>query len=257
MVQLVDGNLMPSPCGKCPPCIKRRVSQWSFRLQASEKHAETAYFVTLTYDTDNVPITKNGFMTLNQRDVQLFFKKLRKGHIGKPIKYYYCGEYGGNKKRPHYHVILLNSTPEAIEKAWTHGKPHFGAVNGASIGYTLKYLHKGKTVPMHANDDRFPEFSRMSKRVGLEYLTDDMKKWHHADLVNRGYVPLPGDIKCAMPRYYKNKLYSDDQKEEIMVNAQLADRTDLTEEQHRNIIQGRLAAYRNFRKQAETGRNKI
>lgn len=163
-----EGVWQAFPCGKCEPCLKARTSSWSFRLMQEGKQAEFAHFVTLTYDTTHVPITARGFMSLSKRDVQLFFKRLRKLKPNARIKYYVCGEYGGHTMRPHYHAILFNSCPADICKAWTiDGKPignvHFGDVSGASIGYTLKYMMKEAVIPMHANDDRIKEFALMSK----------------------------------------------------------------------------------------------
>lgn len=177
-IQIKDtkhGGLVTVPCGKCETCKKRRVSQWSFRLMQQDKHADSAYFITLTYDTTNVPITRRGYMVLRKRDLQLFFKRLRKreGSVQdvlhdkrdkKPIKYYAVGEYGGQFKRPHYHVILFNlSSPELVLDTWNKGEVHFGFVSGASVGYTLKYMSKQSQIPMHKNDDRIREFALMSK----------------------------------------------------------------------------------------------
>lgn len=151
------------PCGKCPPCLARRASSWSFRLMQQEKVSSNAHFITLTYDTTHVPLTENGFMSLRKRDVQLFFKRLRKAQGDNRIKYYLCGEYGGKTYRPHYHILLYNVQLELIQPAWSLGQVHYGTVTGASIGYTLKYMTKEKRIPLHQNDDRVPEFSLMSK----------------------------------------------------------------------------------------------
>lgn len=42
-----------------------------------------------------------------------------------------------------------------------------------------------------------------------------MMAWHYADLYNRMYVNLPGGKKCAMPRYFKQKLYTDEERQEV------------------------------------------
>lgn len=52
------------PCGKCLTCKKTKVLQWSHRMQQELKVSYSAYFVTLTYNTESVPITDKGFMTL-------------------------------------------------------------------------------------------------------------------------------------------------------------------------------------------------
>lgn len=165
---------IPVPCGKCPPCLKRRSNQWAFRLQQHEKVSSSAIFLTLTYDNHSVPITDKGFMTLHKPDFQKFMKRLRKLHPkGKSLKYYAVGEYGSTNYRPHYHAILYNADitvedQSLLEQAWSLdgipiGHIHVGLVSGASIAYTVKYIHKGKLIPVHSNDDRLPEFSLMSK----------------------------------------------------------------------------------------------
>lgn len=213
---LKEGDeLIPCPCGKCLPCLKRRVSAWSFRLMQEDKRSDSALFVTLTYDTNHVPITPRGFMTLRKSDVQKFMKRLRKRHTGKPLKYYYAGEYGGKTMRPHYHMILFNAEHKDVEASWQLGQVHYGTVSEASVGYTLKYIVKPGKIPLHKNDDRQPEYSNMSKRLGDNYLTPKIIKWHKNDLVSRTYVPLPGGQKAPMARYYKDKIYSKREKADI------------------------------------------
>lgn len=219
---------MALPCGKCPACMKRRTSGWSFRLIKEGERSETALFVTLTYDTKYVPLTKNGYMSLNKRHIQTYMKRLRKLSDRK-LKYYVCGEYGSKRDRPHYHMIIFNADPEKVERAWSEykagigfipfGSIYIGEVNEASIGYTLKYMQKPGKIPKHQNDDRQKEFSLMSKGLGSNYVTSNMLNWHHNDLLNRMYVPLKGGKKIAMPRYFKDKLYSETQK--LMINNHL------------------------------------
>lgn len=216
----VTGELVVVPCGKCPDCKGRRVSGWSFRLMLEEKRCESAYFVTLTYDRDHCPRTDRGFMTLRKSDVQKFFKRLRKSLPEAKIKYYAAGEYGTRNWRPHYHIILFNADKLSIEKAWRDegksiGGIDIGTVTGASIGYTLKYITKEKRIPLHRNDDRIPEFALMSKGLGSAYITDRMKKWHTADLENRMYLTTTDGKKVSMPRYYKDKMYTESERERI------------------------------------------
>lgn len=210
---------MAFPCGKCPQCLKRRVSAWSFRLMQEESVSKSANFITLTYDTLHIPITERGFLNLCKRDVQLFFKRLRKSHSSNGesavIKYYCVGEYGGRTKRPHYHILIFNAKLELIQPAWNLGAIHYGTVTGASVGYCLKYMTKTKKIPMHKNDDRTPEFSLMSKGIGESYLNDTMVRWHHKDKNNRMYCNLLDGKKIAMPRYYKNKIYTDEERKQI------------------------------------------
>lgn len=189
-----------------------------------EKVSSSAFFITLTYDTTHVPISRNGFLTLNKRDPQLFFKRLRKLTSSldpkRIIKYYLCGEYGTDNKRPHYHAIIFNVIdPIHVDQSWHLGQTHFGTVCGASVGYTLKYMEKQKQIPAHINDDRQPEFSLMSKGLGESYITEAVKRYHHADLANRMCLDIEDGKKIAMPRYYKNKIYHENQRQAIAFHA--------------------------------------
>ena len=223
------------PCGKCPLCLNRRASGWSFRLLQEGLHAESAYFITLTYDTNYVPITDKGFMSLDKRDLQLFFKRVRKAHgNGKSnIKYYAVGEYGSKRLRPHYHIIIYNLeldlllTKEDLKmleytdydgkyhiqmSSWGLGTVTFGKVCGASVGYTLKYISKPGKIPMFKGDDRVKEKAYMSKGLGKIYLSEKMIQWHKADLLNRMYLNVSDGKKASMPRYYKDKIYSKEER---------------------------------------------
>lgn len=217
------------PCGKCYNCKRRRASSWSVRLMKEYERSMSGYFVTLTYDTKYVPITDKGFMTLNKKHLQTFFKRLRQWH-GKnhtSIKYYAVGEYGGKTFRPHYHIIIFNANIEFIEKSWSEcinkklalhrplGQIHYGTLTEASVGYTLKYISKAKRIPLHSNDDRIPEFSLMSKGLGTNYLSENMIKWHKAKPEERIYIPLKDNKKAPMPRFFKEKIYDEYEKEKI------------------------------------------
>lgn len=219
-------GIMSVPCGRCPGCFARRMAGWTFRLMQQAKRAISAEFITLTYDNQNVPRTPNGFLTLRTRDLQLFFKRLRRAHpIGHvPIKYYTAGEYGSRFMRPHYHLILFNANNDLVEQCWSdeHGESrglvHFdGSISEASVGYTLKYMCKTSRIPLHANDDRLQERSWMSKGLGIDYLTKAMVSWHLADVYGRMYLNMLGGRKVHMPRYYRDKLYTPAEKEEIGV----------------------------------------
>ena len=71
------GEEIPLPCGKCPYCLNRRANNWIFRLQQELKRADSALFVTLTYD--NPPLSYSYVRpTVYKPDVQKFFKRLRK-----------------------------------------------------------------------------------------------------------------------------------------------------------------------------------
>jgi len=83
-------------------------------------YCDSMHWVTLTYA--NPPLSFNNLLpTLYKRDVQNFFKRLRRiprDYSDKPIKYYLCGEYGSDRSRPHYHAIIFNSDQDSITETW-------------------------------------------------------------------------------------------------------------------------------------------
>lgn len=215
---------VPVPCGKCPPCKMRRVNGWVFRMLQEDKRQEFSHFVTFTYDTRCVPISDNGFMTLRKQDFQRFMKRLRKLCVGSSVKYYAVGEYGTNNGRPHYHAVVFGvPDPQFFSDAWPFGSVHVGSVSGDSIAYTMKYIDKPSFVRKHGRDDREPEFPLMSKRLGDNYLTDEMVGYHKADL-SRMYVVKEGGYRVGIPRYYRDKIYSDeDRRLQVAIAQHVAD----------------------------------
>lgn len=209
---------VPVPCGRCPNCKLRRVNSWVFRLLQEDKVSTSGHFITLTYDTRHVPISPNGFMTLQKQDFQKFMKRLRKQCPTAKLKYYACGEYGSSNNRPHYHAIVFNCPDENMYvNAWELGSIHIGKVSGDSIAYTMKYIDKQKGKKLHARDDRQPEFPLMSKGLGANYLSEQMINYHKAD-ISRLYATKQGGHQIALPRYYRNKIYSEeDQKNQVFL----------------------------------------
>jgi hypothetical protein len=220
----------PVPCGRCPSCLNRRINDWVFRLTQERKVSTTSYFVTLTYNNDNVPISENGFMTLDKPDVQKFMKRLRKRNQSK-IKYFAVGEYGSLRKRPHYHMIIFNvDDKDYIRQSWKLGTVDIGTVSTDSIAYTLKYLDKGKIIPQHSRDDRLKEFSLMSKGLGADFMTQAMVNFYQND-ISRIYI-LSNGHKRSMPRYYRKKIF-----DAVQRDAQMQYINDLMEQQEEEAYQ--------------------
>lgn len=125
------------PCGRCYNCVQTKRSVWTFRILMELRDAESAYFITLTYDEKNVPMVQQWdgsiVQTLKSEELTKFFKSLRMkilkdtskypvqmeryrwqkkseitGKFSPRLRYFAVGEYGGRTKRPHYHIILYN-----------------------------------------------------------------------------------------------------------------------------------------------------
>jgi hypothetical protein len=147
-------------------------------------------FVTLTYSDDFLPYGG----TLVLRDFQLFLKRLRK-RCG-PVRFFHCGEYGDETKRPHYHALLFGFRPEDSElysrsseyslftspllsSLWPFGHSTFGEVTFETAAYVARYVTKKITGSRAAEHYRWvdpdtgevvqrqPEYCTMSRRPGI------------------------------------------------------------------------------------------
>lgn len=217
------GQEQALPCGKCPVCLNKRISSWSFRLMQEEKNSYSSLFITLTYATKHLPITDNGFKTVSRQDVVKFLKRLRKAHDTDPdlqrysksitrLKYFLAAEYGTETKRPHYHLILFNCRSKHIAPSWGLGDVHFGTVNEASVGYTLKYINKPPVAKKHKRDDRVPEFQLMSKGLGKNYLGDfEYEKYQYCNRkeyfkTHRNFLVSPWILDTQRLRFHQPRI---------------------------------------------------
>lgn len=242
-------------------CLQKRRNEWAFRLKQELKIAESAYFVTLTYDDENLPLynlrTKSFFpkkyipaepftVSLKKMDVQLFLKRLRHDLIefevnptkklsGLKFKYFIVGEYGTETKRPHYHCLFFNinslqKVDELLLKNWKHGHIHVGSVTSKSISYTAKYVIN-KAIQ---EEDRQSPFAIMSKRpaIGSNYLNTH-SNYHQTNSVFYGQE---NGTKIGLPRYYRDKIFSKLDLEEnlLKVRAIIDEKINLEEEQFKN-----------------------
>lgn len=199
------------PCGKCSICQTRRRNDWSIRLQEELKEHDRAIFLTLTYSPEHLHWDSCG-AHLYKRDLQLFFKRLRKA-LSTKVRYYAIGEYGTNTNRPHYHAIVFGISSRShstIERAWNKGLIHIGDVTPASIQYTTKFHVNKKAAPLGLA----PEFAVMSTKpaIGHSYIKR-MQNHHDGKIENNYYQDF--QTKRHLPRYYRDKLYSEAERQEI------------------------------------------
>lgn len=184
--------------------------------------------VTLTYNAEHLRGP-----SLVKRDLQLYMKRLRK-EFGKGIRFYACGEYGENNKRPHYHVVLFNHdfddkrfykksktgdslyTSDTAERIWAQGFCVIGEVTFESCAYIARYIVDKMTGPLAAEwyvdqstgEIIEPEFTNMSRRpgIGSRYFEKfGAEVYTHDSVIVRGSEVRP-------PRFYDVKMDGIDPK---------------------------------------------
>lgn len=212
---LDTGKRRVVPCGKCPACLKNYQHQWIVRLKEELKHSQAAFFVTLTYEDDS-----KGFQ---KKECQRFLDRLQHKckYNGVRMKYFLISEYGHNTGRAHHHAQLfldkfLDGFPEMIVKSWKLGFVQVGSCTGASIVYCTKYVLKDwpndldwSEHPDHLNPNKC---RLISKKIGFDFITPEMRKYYQ-DMMSIHYVD--NGVMSQMPRYYVDKIFTDDQVKEI------------------------------------------
>lgn len=207
------------PCGKCIPCLKRRQSDWVFRLTHEYKSSISGYFITLTYDEDHVPTRLIDGAVRNvlcKRDIQLWLKRLRRHIEPYRVRYLLCGEYGPTTLRPHYHVILFNfpvhlDVVKVVNDSWNKGFTVTKLINPNHFGYVAKYVNSYSELPKYLRGKLERPFMLCSRRpaIGLNYLTPEVSDYFRKSLSITARI---GGSIFSLPRYYRNKLFDDDMK---------------------------------------------
>lgn len=229
------------PCGQCIGCRLDYSKEWAIRMMCELKEHDSAYFITLTYNNHNVPLSEyvdeDGVLqtipSLLKSDFQKFMKRLRK-QTGQELRFYACGEYGSTTARPHYHAIIyglklddLNYymttdlgfrlyTSKFMDKVWKYGYVVIGDVSFDSCAYVSRYVTKklkGQLAQVYDQFNIEPEFSLMSRRpgIGKSYFDKYFEDIYPIDeiVMKDGKVSRP-------PRYFDKQMDLID--EDLMAN---------------------------------------
>jgi hypothetical protein len=173
-------------CRKCIECQQVRANEWGVRCHFELKEHNENCFLTLTYDEMNNP------GVLVKDDLQRFIKRLRKDIAPAKIKYFAGGEYGSQRLRPHFHIIIfgydfndkmfvkLSSSGKPIyqsnqlDKIWKLGMATVQEANIDTVRYTAKYASKRGIMKLPDYLEDYPEYNVMSKNMGLQAMLDKM-----------------------------------------------------------------------------------
>jgi len=239
-------------CGSCLGCRLDHAVMWATRIV----HESSLYldqqgncFVTLTYREPHECTPEQykaghyvpADYSLRPSDVTNFIRRLRRS-VDHEVRYFYCGEYGDETQRPHYHLCLFNKsfydqtlfkddegfhtfTSPSLEKLWPYGFSTVQPLSYENAAYTARYSLK-KITGKRAWDHYLrcdehgvaywlrPEFIRMStgNRKGQNNgLGARFYEKYTSDIFPSDEVPVPGKgVIQKVPRYYENILKCED-----------------------------------------------
>lgn len=238
-------DVIEVPCGNCIGCRLRKSEEWATRMMLENMlyKDNNTYFVTLTYNDENLP--NNNSLDLNS--ITTFLDTLRKSQLrlynNVGIRYYLAGEYGDMSKRPHYHIIIyglkLNDKDDYflkyytrtnygnlyiskyLEKLWNKGFVVVAKVSWRTCAYVARYVTKklnGVQADTYKELGIEPEKARMSRMpgIGYEYFKSNYKDIYsvideNGKMYIKDYIILPEDSKKRhIPKYYDNLLLNHD-----------------------------------------------
>jgi len=188
------------PCGRCAPCRVNRAEDWKNRMVWESDNYENTSFLTLTYEDNFLPLDRS----VDKRELQLFFKRLRKDLDGRKIKYFSCGEYGEDFGRPHYHAVVFGlhciNDSESVRQCWGKGNVSLSIFKPERARYVAGYLLKEVDSRIDLTGCTKP-FALMSKKLGKSFAISNAERILNSD------KPLTVNGKpVAVPRYFRKIL---------------------------------------------------
>lgn len=212
-------------------------------------HAENS-FLTLTLDDEHMPPDAS----LDKRVVPLFIKRVKRT-CREGVRYFYAGEYGAKRGRPHYHVLLFGyDWPDKVQLAerggfpvwgsamltelWGKGRTEVGSVTFASAAYVARYLCKPESERTVYNGEtgeivsREREFARMSRRPGLG------AAWYekfHGEVFPSDRV-LVGGALATPPRFYMERFLRADPEGAAAVKVRRDNERKLEDETRERLL---------------------
>lgn len=238
---------------------------WSFRLQYHLRYVKHCYFVTLTYEY-GLERTENGFLTLSPKHFRNFIKRIRKDlgdtketPFNDRVKYVVTGEYGTKNARPHFHAVIFNVPYDTLTKHWDYGIIDIRDVSTDRIAYVFKYTQKARIRKQtHSRDDRVPEYVNFSQGLGKQWLTEKHIHYHKRNIENPTLTLKSGE-RIAIPRYYKNQIFTDEERQQIADNmmqmAENYETPNLTHDQEQELLKWKNEKIRIMNKKAKKDAN--
>lgn len=211
-----------TPCGCCVACRKNRAHAWGARIYHESRGYKYNTFLTLTYDDEHLPMSEQGYNTLEKTAPSLFMKRLRYFLGEDKVRFFCGGEYGSNTLRAHYHFALFGVAPDDRRlftdfmpassgfncrcRAWSCGLANVGELEQGSAnyigGYCLKKVMGKAGQEYYKSRGIQPPFALMSRRPGIGY---DYMMRYAAELLRFGNCQVNGST-INLPRYYVEKL---------------------------------------------------
>lgn len=212
---------VPIGCGECYECRRQKAQAWRVRLHEELKVNKYAYFTTLTFSNDSfkelaTACDSTEYNTIATTGVRRFLERWRKKHK-KSLKHWFITELGHEgTERVHLHGIIFSDTPisnDLLFSYWKYGRTDTGEYcNERSINYIVKYVTK-----IDIDHKTFKGKILCSAGLGENYCKTQAAKDTHKYRPNetKEYYLLKNGMRVALPIYYRNKLFTQKERDEL------------------------------------------
>lgn len=214
---------IPAKCGCCIECRKEKQREWRVRLE-EELRSNYGYFITLTISPEGIKDIeeKTGLKwkenpnEIATKGLRLFLERVRKD-TGKSMRHWCVTELGEENDRIHLHGIFFGQRgAELIKKHWKYGFIFIGQYcNSRSINYMTKYMLK-----VDVKHPTFKQIVLASAGIGAGYTDRLDYLWQKQNYknINVATYTFRNGTKMAMPKYYKNKIFTEKEREKMWIN---------------------------------------
>lgn len=234
-------TMIPVGCGNCIECRKQKARGWQLRLLEEVRDKKNGKFITLTFSNASVKElieqkpTKNwpsmagleGYELDNEiatRAVRLWLERWRKKN-GTSVRHWLITELGHNgTENIHLHgIVWTDKDWEEIRETWQYGymwprkedkeAKQRNYVGEQTVNYIIKYITKV--------DKKHKEYKSKiltSAGIGNKYPETVRAKQHkfNGKETKEEYRTYSGH-KMAMPIYWRNKIYTEKEREELWI----------------------------------------
>lgn len=224
---LYPGPFLDVPCGKCSVCEYNRKREWTIRLLHESRASHATFFVTLTYDDENLPLCPEcGLPYLCKEDAKDFTLNAKKffDFLGFDFRYFIVGEYGETYGRPHFHLLVFLTERNALKLdfslnvkefqkiigiIWKYGFVHIGSASDGASAYCAKYCLKN----MASTTNRCPHvngYLSSSRKPIIGYTYFQKIESHYLSNPQDQVLRLNG-YSYGLPRSYRKQLIKNDE----------------------------------------------
>ena len=216
-------TIVPVGCGNCIECRKQKAREWQTRLHEEIKIHKCKYFVTLTFSEENFIKLCSELKTeianiVAAKAVRRFLERWRKKNK-KSVTHWLITELGNNNtERLHLHGIIFTEEPislQELQDIWQYGIADNGKyVNERTINYIVKYVTK-----IDNNHKGYIPQIFCSSGIGRSYCnTVDFQRRRYNGTNTIEYYTLNNGAKINLPIYYRNKLYTEEEREQLWLH---------------------------------------